>query len=372
MSTITATAPATPCGGGGWYGEDEGPFFDLDLSCCSASAPASSAESGSESEDYCRAPASQTSSSRCSGAAPRRRRTRSGSSTLAAVVGGARRRRRAAARAAAAPRTSSSARPAERRRLAVRLRQARQAAHAQLRVRQGRVLRRPRQLLQELQQRALGQALRRVRLRLSGPGGRGQQEDALAGRDQAVPQQDLEATAPGSPQRRRGPPATEEPVGVRGADGGVPVAAASPRRLAPRAAGRHRERHRALQGVAPPWYAPRATLSLVILHFVISSRSALNPDAPCSFTCVVQRPCQSSTRHCCGHGAIHEASCTNRLRILSTKQRPPKKLRAEFRGGRRDEEKKEEDEGTFKYELLVKSLKKRKRGGSASERILFY
>lgn len=260
---------------------------------------------------------------------------------------------------------------AERRRLAVRLRQARQAAHAQLRVRQGRVLRRPRQLLQELQQRALGQALRRVRLRLAGPGGRGQQEDALAGRDQAVPQQDLEATAPGSPQRRRGPPATEEPVGVRGADGGVPVAAASPRRLAPRAAGRHRERHRALQGVAPPWYAPRATLSLVILHFVISSRSALNPDAPCSFTCVVQRPCQSSTRHCCGHGAIHEASCTNRLRILSTKQRPPKKLRAEFRRGRRDEEKKE-DEGTFKYELLVKSLKKRKRGGSASERILFY
>ncbi|KAF0923500.1 hypothetical protein E2562_006387 [Oryza meyeriana var. granulata] len=49
VSTITATAPATPCGG---YGEDEGPFFDLDLSCCSASAPASSAESGSESEDY--------------------------------------------------------------------------------------------------------------------------------------------------------------------------------------------------------------------------------------------------------------------------------------------------------------------------------
>ncbi|XP_006646121.2 uncharacterized protein LOC102717207 [Oryza brachyantha] len=49
VSTITATAPATPCGG---YGEDEGPFFDLDLSCCSASAPVSSAESGSESEDY--------------------------------------------------------------------------------------------------------------------------------------------------------------------------------------------------------------------------------------------------------------------------------------------------------------------------------
>ncbi|KAG8056138.1 hypothetical protein GUJ93_ZPchr0001g30003 [Zizania palustris] len=48
VSTITATAPATPCGG---YGEDEGPFFDLDLSFCSA--PASSAESGSESEDSC-------------------------------------------------------------------------------------------------------------------------------------------------------------------------------------------------------------------------------------------------------------------------------------------------------------------------------
>lgn len=50
VSTIraSATAPATPCG----YGEDEGPFFDLDLSsCCSASAPASSAESSSESED---------------------------------------------------------------------------------------------------------------------------------------------------------------------------------------------------------------------------------------------------------------------------------------------------------------------------------
>ncbi|CAM0881770.1 unnamed protein product [Alopecurus aequalis] len=47
VSTITAsaTAPATPCG----YGEDDGPFFDLDLSCCSA--PASSAESSSESED---------------------------------------------------------------------------------------------------------------------------------------------------------------------------------------------------------------------------------------------------------------------------------------------------------------------------------
>uniref|UniRef100_A0ACD5VFV8 Uncharacterized protein n=1 Tax=Avena sativa TaxID=4498 RepID=A0ACD5VFV8_AVESA len=48
VSTITAsaTAPATPCGG---YGEDDGPFFDLDLSCCSA--PASSAGSSSESED---------------------------------------------------------------------------------------------------------------------------------------------------------------------------------------------------------------------------------------------------------------------------------------------------------------------------------
>ncbi|KAG8077285.1 hypothetical protein GUJ93_ZPchr0007g3717 [Zizania palustris] len=47
-ATATATAPATPSGG---YGEDEGPFFDLDLSCCSA--PTSSAESGSESEDSC-------------------------------------------------------------------------------------------------------------------------------------------------------------------------------------------------------------------------------------------------------------------------------------------------------------------------------
>ncbi|KAI4966703.1 hypothetical protein ZWY2020_037045 [Hordeum vulgare] len=47
VSTIraSATAPATPCG----YSEDDGPFFDLDLSCCSA--PASSAESSSESED---------------------------------------------------------------------------------------------------------------------------------------------------------------------------------------------------------------------------------------------------------------------------------------------------------------------------------
>jgi hypothetical protein len=62
VSTITATAataPVTPrgCGVYGLYGEeeDEGPFFDLDLSCCSA--PASSAgsqaaeSSGSESED---------------------------------------------------------------------------------------------------------------------------------------------------------------------------------------------------------------------------------------------------------------------------------------------------------------------------------
>jgi hypothetical protein len=59
VSTITAraTAPVTPRGGCGCaYGEeeDEGPFFDLDLSCCSA--PASSAgsqatESGSESDD---------------------------------------------------------------------------------------------------------------------------------------------------------------------------------------------------------------------------------------------------------------------------------------------------------------------------------
>uniref|UniRef100_A0ACD5VNW3 Uncharacterized protein n=1 Tax=Avena sativa TaxID=4498 RepID=A0ACD5VNW3_AVESA len=47
VSTITASAmaPGTPCG----YGEDDGPFFDLDLSCCSA--PASSAGSSSESED---------------------------------------------------------------------------------------------------------------------------------------------------------------------------------------------------------------------------------------------------------------------------------------------------------------------------------
>uniref|UniRef100_A0A0D9V335 Uncharacterized protein n=1 Tax=Leersia perrieri TaxID=77586 RepID=A0A0D9V335_9ORYZ len=54
VSTITATAPATPCGGGYGYGEDEGPFFELDLSSfCSASATVSSAESsGSESEDY--------------------------------------------------------------------------------------------------------------------------------------------------------------------------------------------------------------------------------------------------------------------------------------------------------------------------------
>ncbi|KAI5000669.1 hypothetical protein ZWY2020_010628 [Hordeum vulgare] len=43
VSTIRASAaPATPCG----YSEDDDPFFDLDLSCCSA--PASSAESSSE------------------------------------------------------------------------------------------------------------------------------------------------------------------------------------------------------------------------------------------------------------------------------------------------------------------------------------
>ncbi|CAO1948306.1 unnamed protein product [Urochloa humidicola] len=54
--TATATAPVTPRGGCYWYGEeeDEGPFFDLDLSCCSAPASAAAsqaAESGSESED---------------------------------------------------------------------------------------------------------------------------------------------------------------------------------------------------------------------------------------------------------------------------------------------------------------------------------
>uniref|UniRef100_A0A0E0JLC6 Uncharacterized protein n=1 Tax=Oryza punctata TaxID=4537 RepID=A0A0E0JLC6_ORYPU len=43
---------ATVAGGHAMRRRDEGPFFDLDLSCCSASAPASSAESGSESEDY--------------------------------------------------------------------------------------------------------------------------------------------------------------------------------------------------------------------------------------------------------------------------------------------------------------------------------
>jgi hypothetical protein len=52
VSTITATAPCTP-----FYGEDEGPFFDLDLSCCSApvsTAGSQAAESsGSESEDSC-------------------------------------------------------------------------------------------------------------------------------------------------------------------------------------------------------------------------------------------------------------------------------------------------------------------------------
>ncbi|TKW15480.1 hypothetical protein SEVIR_5G239600v4 [Setaria viridis] len=54
--TATATAPVTPRGGCCAYGEeeDEGPFFDLDLSCCSApasSAGSQAAESGSESED---------------------------------------------------------------------------------------------------------------------------------------------------------------------------------------------------------------------------------------------------------------------------------------------------------------------------------
>jgi len=58
VSTITAaaTAPVTPRGGYA-YGEDEdeGPFFDLDLSCCSApasTAGSQAAESGSESDDY--------------------------------------------------------------------------------------------------------------------------------------------------------------------------------------------------------------------------------------------------------------------------------------------------------------------------------
>jgi hypothetical protein len=54
--TATATAPVTPRGGVYGYGEeeDEGPFFDLDLTCCSApasSAGSQAAESGSESED---------------------------------------------------------------------------------------------------------------------------------------------------------------------------------------------------------------------------------------------------------------------------------------------------------------------------------
>ncbi|WVZ69611.1 hypothetical protein U9M48_018376 [Paspalum notatum var. saurae] len=62
VSTITATAPVTPRGGCG-YGdeEDEGPFFDLDLSCCSApasSAGSQAAESGSESDDYLPFPSS--------------------------------------------------------------------------------------------------------------------------------------------------------------------------------------------------------------------------------------------------------------------------------------------------------------------------
>nr|CAB3473634.1 unnamed protein product [Digitaria exilis] len=67
VSTITATAataPVTPRGGGGGgcfapsvFGEeeDEGPFFDLDLSFCSApasSAGSQAAESCSESDDY--------------------------------------------------------------------------------------------------------------------------------------------------------------------------------------------------------------------------------------------------------------------------------------------------------------------------------
>ncbi|KAG2599215.1 uncharacterized protein LOC120707472 [Panicum virgatum] len=60
VSTITAaaTAPVTPRGGYGCgYGEeeDEGPFFDLDLSCRSApasTAGSQAAESGSESDDY--------------------------------------------------------------------------------------------------------------------------------------------------------------------------------------------------------------------------------------------------------------------------------------------------------------------------------
>ncbi|KAG2590218.1 hypothetical protein PVAP13_5NG293736 [Panicum virgatum] len=58
VSTITAaaTAPVTLRAGYA-YGEDEdeGPFFDLDLSCCSAPASAAgsqAAESGSESDDY--------------------------------------------------------------------------------------------------------------------------------------------------------------------------------------------------------------------------------------------------------------------------------------------------------------------------------
>ncbi|CAL4948647.1 unnamed protein product [Urochloa decumbens] len=60
--TATATAPVTPRRGGiscgYWYGEeeDEGPFFDLDLSCCSApgstaASQAAESSSGSESED---------------------------------------------------------------------------------------------------------------------------------------------------------------------------------------------------------------------------------------------------------------------------------------------------------------------------------
>uniref|UniRef100_A0A453F2W8 Uncharacterized protein n=1 Tax=Aegilops tauschii subsp. strangulata TaxID=200361 RepID=A0A453F2W8_AEGTS len=140
---------------------------------------------------------------------------------------------------------------AQRRRRTVQHQQAREAAHAQLRIRQGRLLRRPRQLLPELQQHALGEALRRVRARLAGPRAGGSQEGALGRRDQAVPEQDLEAVAEGGAWRCccRGRPAAEEPLGVRGAV----VVASSPGRLAPGAAGRHRGRHRALQGVDPPW-----------------------------------------------------------------------------------------------------------------------
>jgi len=146
------------------------------------------------------------------------------------------------------------------------------AADAQLRVPQGRLLWRTRQLLPQ-QQRALREALRRVRrerVRLARPGpaaGRGKGQAAvLRRRHPSLPEQDLEPAAArggGSRRRRRGPPATEEPLGLR--DAGVrsgsrplPVAAVDPtRRLARREAGRHRERHRALQGVLPPRYVCR-------------------------------------------------------------------------------------------------------------------